>query len=275
MAIRSSITVCLVPEARGGPFVFWDDLPGACRKARDLGFDAVEVFPSSADNLEPERVRALLSDHGLALSAMGTGAGWVRHRLTLTLPDPAARVRAFEFVRSIIDLAGALGAPAVIGSMQGRSGEGVDREAALGFLTDALEALGEHARQYSVPLLYEPLNRYETNLANTLDAAVALLNGLSTRNVAVLADLFHMNIEEQDLAASVRACGRHIRHVHFVDSNRRAAGFGHIDYPPVIGALREVGYQGFASAEVLPLPDPDSAARQTITAFRAFFGDAG
>jgi sugar phosphate isomerase/epimerase len=271
MPIRSSVTVSLVPEARGGPFVFWDDLPGACRKARQFGFDAIELFPPSDDTVDLEHLRTHLNDQGLSLAAVGTGAGWVRHKLTLVQPSPAERARAFEFVRSIVDLAGAFGAPAVIGSMQGRSGDGVDHETAVGLLLDALEELGEHARQYGAPVVYEPLNRYETNMANTLEDGVALLRRLSTENVVLLADLFHMNIEEQDLAAALRSAGPRVGHVHLVDSNRRAAGFGHTDFGPIVRALRDVGYQGYASAEALPLPDPDEAARQTITAFRALF----
>ena len=69
--IRSSVTVSLVPEARGGPFVFWDDLPAACRKAKELGFDAVEVFPPAADAVDGKQMRKLLGDHGLALAAVG------------------------------------------------------------------------------------------------------------------------------------------------------------------------------------------------------------
>lgn len=271
MPIASCVTISLVPEARGGPFVFWDDLPAACRSARALGFDAVEIFPPGADAIDSESLRALLSDHGLKLAAVGTGAGWVKHRLTLTSPDATARARARDFVRSIIDVAGPLGAPAIIGSMQGRSGDGLDRPAALGLLSDALEDLGEHAGQYGVPLIYEPLNRYETDMANTVESGMAILRPLSTRNIVLLADLFHMNIEESDIASAIRSGAGHIGHVHFVDSNRRAAGFGHLDFGPIAEALRAIGYDGYASAEVLPLPDPDAAARQTIRAFRRFF----
>ena len=269
--IKSSITVSLVPEARGGPFVFWDDLPAACRKAQELGFDAIEVFPPAADAIDAPQLQTLLSDHGLSLAAVGTGAGWVKGRLHLALPDASLREKAHAFIRSIIDFAGPLGAPAIIGSMQGRSGDGVDHATATGYLADALDALGEHARQYQAPLIYEPLNRYETNMANTVEAGVRLLERLSTENVVLLADLFHMNIEEQDLPDAIRGGGRHIGHVHFVDSNRRPAGLGHLDFTPIASALREIGYRGYASAEAFAYPDSDRAAQQTMVAFRQHF----
>jgi sugar phosphate isomerase/epimerase len=270
--VRSAVTVSLVPEARGGPFVFWDDLPAACRQAREFGFDAVEIFPPDAAAVDTKATRQLLADHGLQLAAVGTGAGWVKHKLHLSLPDAARRNQARDFIRSIIDAAGALGAPAIIGSMQGRSGEGVERPAAIRWLSEALQALGDHARQYRVPLIYEPLNRYETNLSNTVLDGVELLQPLGDCNVRLLADLFHMNIEESDLAAALRQGGQWIGHVHFVDSNRRPAGAGHLDYAPIAAALREIGYAGYASAEALPFPDSAAAARQTIESFRRVFG---
>jgi sugar phosphate isomerase/epimerase len=269
--IRSSVTISLVEEARGGPFVFWHDLPEACRTAKSLGFDAVEVFPPAPDAVDPEVLRQLLNDNGLALAAVGTGAGWVRQKLHLCLGDTGLRAKARDYIRAIIDFAGPFGAPAIIGSMQGRFGDEVDRPTALRFVSEALEELGEHARQYGVPLIFEPINRYETNLINTLAAGVELLQSLSTKNVKLLPDLFHMNIEEVDSAAALRAAAGLIGHLHFVDSNRRPAGLGHIDYRPIVAALEAIGYDRFASAEALPYPDSEAAARQTINAFRKYF----
>lgn len=271
--MRSAVTISLVNEARGGPFVFWDDLADGCRRAAELGFDAVEVFPPAAEAVDPKQLKQLLIDHRLTLAAVGTGAGWVRGKLNFTLPDAAARMKARDFVRSIIDLAGPLGAPAIIGSMQGRHGvDGVDAATARGWLSEALEDLAEYARQYDVPLIYEPLNRYETNMCNTVEQGVTLCKSLSTKNVLLLADLFHMNIEEIDVAAAVRSGKGYVGHVHFVDSNRRPAGCGHLDYPPIVAALREIGYDRYVSAEALPWPDGDAAARQTIESYRKFFG---
>jgi sugar phosphate isomerase/epimerase len=266
--MKSAVTMSLVPEARGGPFVFWDDLPAACRQAAELGFDAVEVFPPGPDAVDAGELRKLLGDNGLSLAAVGTGAGWVKHKLTLTSPDPAVREKAAAFVRAVIDFAGPLGAPAIIGSMQGRWGDGVTKDAALGWLTDHVIELGEYAEQFDVPLLYEPLNRYETNLVNTLQAGVAFVNREGPSNVRLLADLFHMNIEEADLPAAIRGAAGHIGHVHFVDSNRRPAGMGHTDFAPIVAALRETGYAGYLSAEAFPYPDSSTAAEATIRAFR-------
>lgn len=270
--IRSAVTISLVEEARGGPFVFTRDLVAGCRKAAALGFDAVEIFPPGPEAIDPNDLRSLLEDNNLALAAVGTGAGWVRHKLHVALPTAEERAQAISYIRSIIDFAGHFGAPAIVGSMQGRSGDGVDPATAWCYLIEALNELGEHAQAYGVPLIYEPLNRYETNMANTVQGGLDLLDSLSTRNVVLLADLFHMNIEEVDVAAAIRAGQGAIGHVHFVDSNRRAAGFGHMDFGPITDALRAIGYQGYASAEALPLPDPDAAAGQTIAAFRRFFG---
>lgn len=270
--VRSAVTVSLVSEARGGPFVFWEDLPAAVRTAAELGFDAVELFAPGPKAVEEAALRTMLADRGLELAAVGTGGGWVIHKLTLTDGEPAVRRKARDFIRSMIDFGGPHGAPAIIGSMQGRWQGTVTKVDALSYLAEALGELGDHARQYGVPLIYEPLNRYETNLCNTQAEGAALLRRQNGLNVRLLADLFHMNIEERSLTAGLHDGGAAIGHVHFVDSNRQPAGAGHLDLGLVAAALREISYDGYASAEAFPIPDPAAAARMTIDAFRQFFG---
>lgn len=271
-SFRSAVTVSLVPEAKGGPFVYWDGLQAACEKAARLGFDAVEIFPSSASDIDPSVVNPLFLKHGLKVSSVGTGGGWVKHKLTLTSTDASVRARAKEFIASIIGAAGAVGAPAIIGSMQGRWGEGLSRQDAVAYLTDALEELAARAERLKVPLFYEPLNRYETNIVNTLADGVALLRQLATKNVKLLADLYHMNIEEVSVAGALREAGDAVGHVHLADSNRRPAGNGHTDFAAVAKALRDIKFGGYLSAECFAWPDPDAAAAATIKAFKTYFG---
>jgi sugar phosphate isomerase/epimerase len=266
--MKSAVTICLVPEARQGPFVLHDGLEAGCRAAAELGFDAVEVFPASAADLPAEQIRGRLATHGLVLAAVGTGAGWVKHGLHLCHADEEIRRRAAAFIGEIVDVAGQLGAPAIIGSMQGRSDAAVPREVALDHLAAALHELGARAAAHGQVLLYEPLNRYETNLFNRQAEAAEFLRSRGIRHVKLLCDLFHMNIEETDLAAALVACGDLVGHVHWADSDRRAVGLGHTDVAPVVAALESIGYRGFLSAEVFPLPTPQDAARQSLASFR-------
>lgn len=269
--IRSSVTVSLVPEARGGPFVFWDDLQLACKTAKELNFDAVEIFASGPEAIQNSTVASTLAENNLELAAIGTGAGWVKHKLHLSLPDLAQRKAAIAFIKSMIEAGATYQAPAIIGSMQGRWGEGVDQPTAIWYLKEALEELGSFAEEKGVALFFEPLNRYETNLVRTIGEGLELLAGLNTQNVKLLADLFHMNIEEVSISEALKQGAGKIGHVHFVDSNRRPAGDGHINFVDVAATLKETNYRGYISAEALPWPDSRTAAQTTIHSFCRYF----
>jgi len=264
--MKSAVTISLVEEARGGPFVFWGDAHSALTQAHGLGFDAIEIFPPDAETVRKLFLTKPLADRSMTVAAVGTGAGWVKHRLQLADEDGIVRQRAIDFIKSIIDCAAELGAPAIIGSMQGRSSQAVDRPTAKSLLRDGLAVLAQHAQQYGQVLLYEPLNRYETDQANTLEQGQAIIQDIA--NVKLLADWFHMNIEEANMAESIRRAGNSIGHIHFADTNRMAIGFGHLEVSPLISALHEVGYSGFLSAEVFSKPDALAAAQQTILAYR-------
>lgn len=269
--IKSAITVSLVEEARGGPFVFCEGIPAACARSAELGYDAIEIFAPSPDAVDRDELSSLLEQHNLNVAAVGTGAGMVKHGLSLTDPRREKREAAKDFIRQMIEFGGAFRAPAIIGSMQGKWGGELDLSGALTLLREALNELGSHAANHHVPLIYEPLNRYETNLITTVAEGVSFLQTLETDNVKLLADLFHMNIEEPNIAAAIRAGEGFIGHVHFVDSNRRAAGLGHMDFEPIAAALKETNYDGYASAEAFPLPDSDTAAVKTIETFNKYF----
>jgi sugar phosphate isomerase/epimerase len=269
--IHSAVTVSLVEESRGGPFVFNAGLAAGCAGAAALGFDGVEIFPRSAEEVNAKELKQLLGTHRLKLAAMGTGAGWLVHRLRLT--DPDATVRARAFIAGIIDLAAPFGAPAIIGSLQGRAEGEVTREQAFGWLREALEQLGPRAHAQGVPLLFEPLNRYETNLVRSVAEGLELIQPLKTRNVKLLVDLFHANIEERSIAGALRLAGAQLGHVHFADSNRLAVGLGHTPLDEVVKAVTEIGYNGFVSAEVVPLPDAETAASETMSSFKKWFRD--
>ena len=159
---------------------------------------------------------------------------------------------------------------AIIGSMQGNVPADGNRDQSLEWLAEALNEVGRHAATKEMNLIYEPLNRYESNLFNRSGDAAAFRRTLDVDNVVLLADLFHMNIEEENVAQALIDNSDAIGYIHFVDSNRRVAGFGHTDFAPIKDALAKMNYNGYVSIEAFDYPDPDTAAAQAKKAFDQF-----
>jgi sugar phosphate isomerase/epimerase len=213
-----------------------------------LGFEGVELCAGSLD-LPSRELRA-------TFAAFPVRAANVTGAFTLLSPDPAAREAGKEQIRRRLDLAAELGAAGVLVVPQfGRLSEIPD----LSPLTTAVELenellvlqlreLAPAAKAAGVPILLEPLNRYEAHVVNRLEQGVAFAEQVGPE-IKILADFFHMNIEEADIAASIRAAGKHIVYVHVADSNRLQPGLGHLDFRPGFAALKEIGYDGFLGIE--------------------------
>jgi sugar phosphate isomerase/epimerase len=61
-----------------------------------------------------------------------------------------------------------------------------------------------------------------------------------------------MNIEEKDMAGAVYTAGSRLFHFHVGDSNRAAPGMGHIDFQPILQALKDIKYAGYVTMELIP-----------------------
>ncbi len=123
-------------------------------------------------------------------------------------------------------------------------------------LVDALAELAGHAEREGTAVFLEPLNRYEDHMVNTVGDAADIVRQIGRPSVKVMADTFHMSIEEDDLAASIRSVGELIGHVQLGDSGRLQPGVGHLDWPPLMAALRDVGYDGWLAMECGIRGDP-------------------
>lgn len=116
-------------------------------------------------------------------------------------------------------------------------------------LLTELHALALHAESVGATLLLEPLNRYEDHMVNTLADAASLVNEVGSDSVRVIADTFHMDIEEVDLVGSLRDLGPLLGHIQLGDSNRLEPGAGHIDWAEITSALDEIEYDGWLAME--------------------------
>jgi len=132
-------------------------------------------------------------------------------------------------------------------------------------LIDALGRLGDHAEREGVELFLEPLNRYEDYLVNTLAGAASLLDEVASPAVKIVADTYHMNIEEADPAGALLAVAPHIGHLQASDSNRLEPGAGHVDGALFGATVKAIGYErsiaiesrlSGEAAQVLPTVPP-------------------
>lgn len=231
-----------------------------------LGFDGAELAIRDPAGVDPGRIEAVLRGAGLTVPAVGTGQAFLRDGLSLSSPDAAIRRAAAERVAGHVHLAARLGSLVIIGLVRGRIEGG--REATVHRFLEGLRPVLDAAAASGVRLVIEPINRYETDFLVTVEETLALIEATRAPHLGVLADTFHMNIEEVQIEDALAAAGRRLWHVHVADSNRQAPGFGHLDFRSIVLALERIGYGGFLSAEVLPKPDPEEAARQTLRALR-------
>ena len=244
------------------------------RKAADLGYEGVELMAARPNELDSASLRKELVQYGLEAVAIGSGAIAMLDQLTLLAPEEALRARAIQRLEALLDLAQALQAPLVtIGSFRGRVA-GRDALTMRGTLASILMEAAEKARPRGVRLVLEPLNRYETDIIYNVEQGLAFVEEIGHPHLGLLVDTFHANIEEASMTECFRQPMRAGRlwHVHLGDSNRLAPGQGHIDFAGIASVLREGGYNGALSAELLPRPDPDAAAALTIAHMREFIG---
>jgi len=127
-------------------------------------------------------------------------------------------------------------------------------------LLESLRQLDEAAGRTGTIIFLEPLNRYEDHMVNKLEDAYALLRAGSFANVKIVADFYHMNIEEQHIDISLRQAGEAIGHVHLADSNRYEPGQGHLDFTPGFKALKDNHYEGYMTFECRVLGVPEEEA---------------
>lgn len=129
-------------------------------------------------------------------------------------------------------------------------------EAETELLVMLLDEMGQHAAKVGCTVLVEPLNRYETHFIRRLEQAVDCCKRVANERVGIMADFFHMSIEEADIAGSIRQAGEYVHHVHLADSNRLLPGHGHTDFASGFAALSEIGFANYMAMECSIPGDP-------------------
>ncbi|MEM3046762.1 MAG: sugar phosphate isomerase/epimerase family protein [Candidatus Bathyarchaeia archaeon] len=215
-------------------------------KMRRQGFDGVEVFLWRLSREQREKaadsVIHLTKELGLAVSDVGGGPSLV----DLGLPEESERALALG--EEFLNVAHSVGAKvSLVPSF--RAPPGAEREKVLTRAGESLKKLDKAARNLGVYLTIEPLNRYETNLLASMAGTVEYIDALGTEMVRLMADLYHMSIEEASTPAALRTASKHLVHMHVSESHGGYPGTGTVNYGEVFRVLKEVKYDGFMSIE--------------------------
>jgi sugar phosphate isomerase/epimerase len=239
-------------------------------KAAELGYDGVELMSAYPQRLDAKTLCSQLNAAGLRVAAIGSGAVYMTDKVSLLASSEETSRIAVERLDALIDFADSVGSGFVtIGGFRGRAAwvTGTDGRKRL---AEILRVASQRASRKGVRLVLEPLNRYESDIINNATECIDFLQEIGSDSMGVVLDTYHMNIEEASFESCIEivASSGLLWHIHLGDSNRLPPGKGHIDFPNIVKTLQKVGYSSYLSAELLPLPDPDQAAADTIDYMR-------
>jgi len=232
-------------------------------KMRDWGFEGISLFIKTEDLTDDvfEEIKNLETNTGITpceIVLMSSLYGNLMH------DDETVRFETQKLYERSIDIAGLLGAVTEM-EFEYKSQESLPlfepyREMPSSLKTpfmNLIKKLVKRAERCGATLLIEPCNRYETRYITRLIDAASILKEISSNSAGILADFFHMSIEEADIPKSIIESGSFIKHVHLGDSNRLLPGLGHTDFISAFRALTKIEFQGYMCLECGILGDPE------------------
>jgi sugar phosphate isomerase/epimerase len=228
------------------------------RRIKKYGYESIEISGEPAQ-YDVKETRALLKEYGIRCWGAVTLTLGERN---LAARDEGQRARSVDYVKSVITMVSELEGeivtlvPATVGKVVP---DGTEKEEWT-WVVEATKECFAHARKKGVRIAVEPLNRFETYFFNRAAQALALADAVSPE-CGVCLDAFHLNIEEEDMYEAIRLAGKRLFDFHVADNNRFAAGLGQLDWPKIIGTLKEIGYDGAVTNEFVAPVDRTPAAQ--------------
>ncbi len=235
------------PELGVCTWIFGDmPLVDVAQKIAELNYDGL-VLQADLQAVSGAEVRQILQDHNLKLFAV------TPENVDLAAQARAERETAVSHYRHLLDFAVEAGSSLVIvREMKGRIRPYTTMVEELGLLETAVSQIADAAQQRGLKVAVEVLNRYESHLLNTGAEAIAFVERIGQENVGIALNAFHMSIEEQDAATTIRKVGDKLVLYCMADSNRQAIGRGHTKLGADLWGMEDIGYAGPVVMECLP-----------------------
>lgn len=249
--------------------------PDDCRRAVEstaaAGYDLIEVPLLDPTRVDIADTRAVLEDHGIvAACSLGLTAA-----TDVSSENPVAVAAGRELLGRALETTRGIGADYLAGVLYGVLGRYTAPATARGranAIAVIRDVCGE-AADAGITLGLEVVNRYENNLLNTAEQALAFIDEVGADNLVVHLDAYHMNIEEAGYERPMVACGDRLGYVHVGESHRGALGTGTIDWPAFFTALERVGYDGTITFESFSSAVVDPELSSTLCIWRELWED--
>lgn len=246
------------------PLVINGNLEYGIACAAHWGYDGIELHLLDSDIVDKKAIIQSLKSHGISLTSIGTGPSYSQEGIFLTSPSLEKRREAVRRMIGHIRFGAETGAVVIIGLIKGQKKDGTDSGHYMDYFYDGMESCIREAERLGVNLVFEVIDRFESDWLNTVDEGLQLLNTLGSDSLLLHLDTFHMNIEEPDCSYSIRRAGRKVGHIHVADSDRWYPGHAHYEFRSTFQALHEIGYSGAVALESFQYPDPETAARRSL-----------
>ncbi len=253
----------------------------ALKLAKDTGYDGVEVAPFTiADSVldvpaaRRDAIRAAAEKTGVEI----IGLHWLLTKpvgLYLNCPDKGLRRRTRDYFEALIHFCADLGGDRmVIGSPKNRNLlPGVSYKQAWDWSIETFKSLMDTAAERKVNLCIEPLTTKETDFINTVAEGCRMCDEINHPNFKVHIDVKAMCGEGRPLDEIIRGAKGYVGHFHVNDANLNGPGWGDTDYVPIVRAVREIGYDDYASVEVFNFNfPPEEIAGKSIAFLKKAWG---
>jgi len=222
---------------------------GLIDKIKNLGMDFIELPMLSLKNFDTQAIRARLERVGLEVVTSTV----LLKQTDISSKDRQVRKNGVEYLKACLKATSEIGASNFSGVIYSEFVKPANserpNEQTWQYSADCLRQVARFAKELGIQIAIEPVNRYETNLVNTCEQAIQLMEMIGEDNVKIHLDTYHMNIEEKCFYEATKLAGDKLIHYHFCENDRGIPGTGLVNWDGIFKALAEINYQGHVAME--------------------------
>jgi D-psicose/D-tagatose/L-ribulose 3-epimerase len=219
-------------------------------KVAQMGFDVVEIAVDDPALIDVKEIKAALKANGLKVSICG--AFGPSRDLTNSSKD--IQQNALNYIESCLDIcneleAGFLGGPMYAAVGKARMLPANERKKEWELAVKNLQQVCKMAAARDLQIALEPLNRFESDLVNTAEDVVRMIDDINHPAAQIMLDSFHMNIEEKNIVEAIKCVGERLIHLQVAENYRGAPGTGQTDWASYRKGLEQIKYNGIITIE--------------------------